>query len=71
MPVILATQKSEIRRTEVQSQPWQTVHETLAGGTKTKQKQKHQKRADGMDQGGSQVQNPVPKTPKKQRLIQG
>jgi hypothetical protein len=29
MPVILATQEAEIRRTAVQSQPGQEVHETL------------------------------------------
>jgi hypothetical protein len=30
MPVILATQETEIRRTMVQSQPRQIVHETLS-----------------------------------------
>jgi hypothetical protein len=32
-PVILATQEAEIRRTLVQSQPRQTVHETLSPKT--------------------------------------
>jgi hypothetical protein len=31
MPVILATQEAEIRRTEVQSQPRQTVHKKGLG----------------------------------------
>jgi hypothetical protein len=31
MPIILATQEEWIRRILVQSQPRQTVHETLAG----------------------------------------
>jgi hypothetical protein len=30
MPVILATQEAEIRRIEVQSQPWKIVPETLS-----------------------------------------
>jgi hypothetical protein len=30
MPIILATQEAEIRRTEVGNQPRQTVHETLS-----------------------------------------
>jgi hypothetical protein len=30
MSVILATQEAEIRRTEVQSQPWLIVHKTLS-----------------------------------------
>jgi hypothetical protein len=30
-PIILATQEAEIRRTAVQSQPRQVIHETLSG----------------------------------------
>jgi hypothetical protein len=44
-PVILATQEAEIRRITVQSQPRQTVHETLS------LKKKSQKRASGVTQG--------------------
>jgi hypothetical protein len=35
-PVILATQKTEIRRTEVGKQPRQIVYETLSGKNITK-----------------------------------
>jgi predicted DNA-binding antitoxin AbrB/MazE fold protein len=47
-PVILASQKGEIRRIMVQSQPGQIVRETLSQKqqktkTKTKQKKKHKK----------------------------
>jgi hypothetical protein len=44
MPVILATQKAEIRRTEFQSQPRQRVYETPSQKT-------HQKRAGRVTQG--------------------
>jgi hypothetical protein len=44
-PVILATQEVEKRRITVQSQPRQTVYETLS------RKKKLQKRAGGVDQG--------------------
>jgi hypothetical protein len=50
-PVILATQEAEIRRIIVQSQPRQTVHETLA---QKKKKTHHKKRA------GRVAQTPVP-----------
>jgi hypothetical protein len=43
MPIILATQETEIRRITVQSQPWQTVLETLS-----KKKITHKKRAGGV-----------------------
>jgi DNA-binding HxlR family transcriptional regulator len=33
MPVILATQEAEIRRSKVQNQPGQIVHETLSRKT--------------------------------------
>jgi hypothetical protein len=33
MPVILATQEAEIRRTAIQSQPGKIVHETLSQKT--------------------------------------
>jgi hypothetical protein len=46
MPVILATQEAEIRRTEVQSQPQQTVCKTLS------RKNPSQKRAGGVAQSG-------------------
>jgi hypothetical protein len=36
MPVILATQEEESRRTEVRSQPRQIVHETLSQKSFTK-----------------------------------
>jgi hypothetical protein len=42
MPIILATQEAEIRRTAVQRQPRQTVHGTLS------QKYPTQNRAGGM-----------------------
>jgi hypothetical protein len=45
MPVILATQETEIRRITVQCQPWQIVHQTLS------QKNPSRKRADGVPQG--------------------
>jgi hypothetical protein len=45
MPVILGTQEAEIWRITVQSQPGQTVHETLS------QKNPSQKRAGGVAQG--------------------
>jgi hypothetical protein len=45
MPVILATQETEIRRITVQSQHWQIVRETLS------QKTLHKNRACGVDQG--------------------
>jgi hypothetical protein len=45
-PVIPATQKAEIRRIEVQSQPGQIVHETLS-----EKNTSHQRRAGGMAQG--------------------
>jgi hypothetical protein len=45
MPVILATQKAEIRRNAVQSQPGQTVRETLIS------KHLSQKTAGGVAQG--------------------
>jgi hypothetical protein len=45
MPVILATKEVEIRRTAVQSQPGQIVHETLS------QKNPSEKRAGGVAQG--------------------
>jgi hypothetical protein len=45
MPVILATQKAEIRRIAVQSQPRKIFHETLS------QKHPSQKRAGGVTQG--------------------
>jgi hypothetical protein len=44
MPVILATQKAEIRRIMVHSQSRQIVHKTLSG------KNSSQKRAGGMAQ---------------------
>jgi hypothetical protein len=44
MPVILATEEAEIRRTKVQTQPRQIVHETLSWKNPT------QKRADGVAQ---------------------
>jgi hypothetical protein len=44
MPVILATQEAEIRRTAVQSQPGQLVQETSS----QKKKKPSQKRAGGM-----------------------
>jgi hypothetical protein len=46
MPVILTTQKAEIRRIVVQSQPWQIVCKTLI-----LEKNPSQKRAGGMAQG--------------------
>jgi hypothetical protein len=45
MPVILATQKAEIRRITVQSQPRQIVHKTLS------RKPISKNWADGMTQG--------------------
>jgi hypothetical protein len=42
MPIILATQETEIRKTEVQSQPCQIVQETLS------QKYPTQNRAGGV-----------------------
>jgi hypothetical protein len=45
MPVILATQEAEIRRTAVRNQSGQTVHETLS------QKKPFTKRAGGKTQG--------------------
>jgi hypothetical protein len=39
-PVILATQETEIRRIEVQSQPRQIVHETLSGKNPSQKKKK-------------------------------
>jgi hypothetical protein len=45
MAVILAIQEAEIRRTVVQSQPGQIVHETLS------QKTPHKNRAGGVAQG--------------------
>jgi hypothetical protein len=47
-PVILATQKAEIRRITVRSQPRQIVHETLS---QKKKKNPSQKRVDGVAQG--------------------
>jgi hypothetical protein len=44
MPIILATQEAEIRKIEVQGQPWQIVCETLS------QKYPTQKRAGGVAQ---------------------
>jgi hypothetical protein len=46
-PVILAIQETEIRRTVVQNQPRQIVHQTLSP------KNPSQKRADGVAQGVS------------------
>jgi hypothetical protein len=51
-PVIPATQEAEIRKTEIQSQPRQIVHETLS------QKNPSQKRS-GVAQGEGRVQAPV------------
>jgi hypothetical protein len=45
-PVILATQKAEMRRIVVQSQPGQIVHKTLR-----KKKITYKKRAGGVAQG--------------------
>jgi hypothetical protein len=45
MPIILATQETEIRRLTVQSQPGQIVHETLS------QKTLHKNRAGEVAQG--------------------
>jgi hypothetical protein len=45
MPVILATQEAEIRRTVVQSQPGQIVRETVS------RKNLHKNRAGGVAQG--------------------
>jgi hypothetical protein len=45
MPVILATQEAEIRRTAIPGQPGQIVHKTLS------QKNPSQKRAGGVTQG--------------------
>jgi hypothetical protein len=47
MPIVLATQKAEIRRIEVQSQSRQIVWETLSW----KKKNPSQKRAGGVAQG--------------------
>jgi hypothetical protein len=44
MPVILTTQKAEIRRLAIQRQPGQIVWETLS----QKKKKKSQKRAGGV-----------------------
>jgi hypothetical protein len=44
----LATQEAEIRRIMVQSQPRQTVHETLS---QKKKKKNHKKRVAGVTQG--------------------
>jgi hypothetical protein len=55
MPIILATQEAEIRRTSVQSQPGKTVHETLS------QKTHHKKMAGGVTQNiGCEFKFPVP-----------
>jgi hypothetical protein len=43
MPVILATQKAEIRRTAVQSQPRQIFGKTLSWKRKKKKKKKEHK----------------------------
>jgi hypothetical protein len=42
MPIILATEETEIRKTMVRSQPGQIVHETIS------RKKKSQKRAGGV-----------------------
>jgi hypothetical protein len=47
MPLILATQETEIRMIAVQSQPKQIVHETLS------RKNPSQKRADRVAQGSN------------------
>jgi hypothetical protein len=47
MPIILAMQKAEIRRIEVQSQPGQIVHKTLSQKYPTHKKD----RAGGVAQG--------------------
>jgi hypothetical protein len=49
MPVILATQETEIRRIMVQSQTGQIVHETLS------RKTLHKNRADGVAQSEGQT----------------
>jgi hypothetical protein len=48
MPVILASQETEIRRIEVQSQPRQIVWDTLS---QKKKKNPSHKRTDGVAQG--------------------
>jgi hypothetical protein len=50
MPVILATQETEIRRIETQSQPRQIVHKTLSPKYPS---QKHGRGAGGVAQGVS------------------
>jgi predicted PP-loop superfamily ATPase len=65
MPVILATQKAEIRRIMVRSQPGQIVCETLA---QKKKKNPSQKRAGGVIQGvGPEFKPQVLQKKKKNR----
>jgi hypothetical protein len=64
MPIILAIQEAEIRRIAVQSQPRQTVYETLS-----LKKKKSQKRAHGVAQGvGPKVSPSTTKKKKKEKF---
>jgi hypothetical protein len=59
LPIVLATQKAEIRRTVVQSQPRQIVHETLSW------KNPSQKRAVGVNSNLSTEKKKAKKTSKQ------
>jgi hypothetical protein len=66
MPVILASQEAEIRRTKVQSQPEQIVRETLS----KKKKKPSQKRAGGVGQGVGPEFKPQYCKKKKRKKLQ-
>jgi hypothetical protein len=53
MPITLATQKAEIRRITIHSQPGQTVHKTQKHPKTLKNTQKHPKQKNGGWSGSS------------------
>jgi hypothetical protein len=62
MPVIPATQEAEIRKTEVQGQPWQIVNKTIS-----QKKKRSQKRAGEVAQGVGPEFKPSTTKKKKKR----